>query len=314
MAWRAGRVLQSHGGFRAGGSRVGAPRLASPKWQRRQPKCRFCGEKSDFICAHEPLCLRVFPSGTTVRGGGRWVAGPVEVCWATGLSDVAAAELVRCDGVGRRVWAANSSARPGHEGDIHGWGWCYRYQKPFQCVGALAAPVRSLFSAVAETCVGHCARAGFPHFQGLLKSPLEVLGAPGGLVAYLGHKYTPGRCGHPPPAPVAALLGVRPCGEQCSWCAKWGCLTCESCPLHIDSQDLGPTVACFYQRRRCRVGERAWFCVGERAFPLAGGLVVGFSGDAPHGVYATPSAHSSDASPWLGAAFVGCKGSVPDLQ
>ena len=108
-----------------------------------------------------------------------------------------AAALATCTAVGRRTWAENSSARPGHEGVIFGWGWCYRYQKPFQCLDTLAPPVRAAFAALRA----QCSRPGFAGvkkaFTSLLNVPVAQVGAPGGVVAYLGDKYSPGACGHP---------------------------------------------------------------------------------------------------------------------
>ena len=111
----------------------------------------------------------------------------------------------------------------------------------------------------------------------------------------------------PTPPSVAALLGATSCKEDCDWCAKWDCISCPKCPLHVDAQDPGATVACFFQRRKTPVGAQAYFAVGRRAFSLAGGLAVGFQPEVPHGVWAPPCAHGDDQCQWAGLAFVRCK-------
>ena len=304
VAWKEGKVLGSHGGLR---SRVGAKRRAAPAWERKKQKCRLCGKKFTFVAKHDPQCCCAFSCETVSKDRGNALGPPVRQCFASGTGDPLAAALLRCTAVGRRTWAENSSARPGHEGVIFGWGWCYRYQKPFQCLDTLAPPVRAAFTAL----TAQCSRPGFADvkkaFKSLLSVPVAQVGAPGGVVAYLGDKYSPGACGHPPPPPVAALLGATSCKEDCDWCAKWDCISCPKCPLHVDVQDPGATVACFFQRRRSPVGARAYFIVGRRAFSLAGGLAVGFQPEVPHGVWAPPGAHADDQCQWTGVAFVRCK-------
>jgi len=114
--------------------------------------------------------------------------------------------------------------------------------------------------------------------------------ADGGAVqTYIGQGYMAvlANCSedHAPPPPVAKLLGVPSCTETCPTCREEGLQACEECCVHVDN-DQSATLLLGIQEEDPVVDEMAFFVMGNKAFPLAGGRVFLFDGKVvPHGVW-----------------------------
>ncbi|CAE8592445.1 unnamed protein product [Polarella glacialis] len=122
------------------------------------------------------------------------------------------------------------------------------------------------------------------------ESGVAVLDVDGGVLnAYVGQGYMAVRANvtdkHGPPVPVAKLLGLRSCKQTCLVCRMRGCGACEDCCVHVDNDDSA-SLLLGLQDESPNVDEMAFFVMGDKAFPLAGGRAFLFDGKAvPHGVW-----------------------------
>mmetsp|Transcript_126565 Transcript_126565/g.300613 ORF Transcript_126565/g.300613 Transcript_126565/m.300613 type:complete len:442 (+) Transcript_126565:49-1374(+) len=111
----------------------------------------------------------------------------------------------------------------------------------------------------------------------------------GAVQSYIGQGYMAvlNNCSqaHGPPLPVARLLGVKSCRDTCTICRSKGCQACDECCVHVDN-DQSASVLLGIQEENPIVNEMAFFVMGSKAFPLAGGRAFLFDGKVvPHGVW-----------------------------
>ncbi|CAE7247820.1 unnamed protein product, partial [Symbiodinium pilosum] len=111
----------------------------------------------------------------------------------------------------------------------------------------------------------------------------------GSVQSYIGQGYMAvlSNCSedHAPPVPVAKLLGVPSCKETCPTCRSKGCQACEECCVHVD-QDHSASLLLGIQEEDPIIDQMAFFVMGNKAFPLAGGRAFLFDGKVvPHGVW-----------------------------
>lgn len=124
----------------------------------------------------------------------------------------------------------------------------------------------------------------------------------GAVQSYIGQGYMAvfnnASDSHGPPVPVAALLGVPSCKETCPTCRSQGCQACGECCVHVDN-DQSASILLGLQEEHPVLDEMAFFVMGNKAYPLAGGRAFLFDGKVvPHGVWCSPKGH------YQGMAFV----------
>ena len=95
----------------------------------------------------------------------------------------------------------------------------------------------------------------------------------------------PARVAHNPPPGVARVLKVPSCVEACESCQHVGCQHCPNCCLYIKKPVRGfSLVAC--TQRACKAKERAYICVGSKAWAMSGGVALLFDAEnIPSGIW-----------------------------
>jgi len=203
------------------------------------------------------------------------------------------------------TWRRTSS-RPEQKGRLHGVGLSLSSKVPFpgteplreDCTEVLLklldTPAVRVLNKLTENGKADARSA----FKGYVPPPLPAAEpgvavqdpADGGVLqAYIGQGYMAVRANvshnHGPPLPVAKLLGVPSCKETCKTCKHRGCMACEDCCVHVDNDD-SVSLLLGLQETETEVDKMAFFVMGSRAFPLAGGRMFLFDGKVvPHGVW-----------------------------
>jgi len=200
------------------------------------------------------------------------------------------------------TWAEKSS-RPQQKGRLHGVGIQLSRNRIFpgtaelrgKCNEVLADMLDTDMVKVLENATNSDVWQSFRWYKppALPKKDPGVAAvdpADGGSVqTYVGQGYMAvlSNCSekHSPPPPVAKLLGVPSCKETCPTCRSKGCQACEECCVHVD-QDHSASLLLGIQENDPVIDQMAFFVMGNKAFPLAGGRAFIFDGKVvPHGVW-----------------------------
>eukprot|EP00931_Biecheleriopsis_adriatica_P117010 TRINITY_DN92576_c0_g1_i1.p1 TRINITY_DN92576_c0_g1~~TRINITY_DN92576_c0_g1_i1.p1 ORF type:complete len:371 (-),score=38.35 TRINITY_DN92576_c0_g1_i1:8-1120(-) len=231
----------------------------------------------------------------------RWVKGRAFHCAVGSIPLAIQSKMRRLVRKGRKHWP--QSSRPTHKGELNGVGFKLSANMQFSGTRELADDVNDILRGMLNTrllwMINKSDRMnawqGFPNYI----SPALPAAEPGVatedlsggvLNAYVGLSYmhvrAPVRRDHAPPPAVAALLGVPSCRQSCKRCMKpGGCIDCEDCCLHVDN-DHSASLLLGLQEANPAANQRAFFVLGEKAFPLEGGRAFVFDGAmVPHGVW-----------------------------
>eukprot|EP00930_Biecheleria_cincta_P095450 TRINITY_DN87411_c0_g1_i1.p1 TRINITY_DN87411_c0_g1~~TRINITY_DN87411_c0_g1_i1.p1 ORF type:complete len:462 (-),score=68.02 TRINITY_DN87411_c0_g1_i1:60-1415(-) len=201
-------------------------------------------------------------------------------------------------------WASwnKDSSRPDQKGRLHGIGMSLSSHIHFKGTHSLrdeaqavlddllASPIVALFNDASHD----INRPRYPEYKSpplpSLQPGVGNLDVDGGcLNTYVGQGYMAVRANasqhHGPPVPVAKLLGVASCKNTCLTCKMQGCQACCDCCMRVDSDD-SISLLLGVQEPETQPQDMAFFCMGNKAFPLAGGRAFLFDGKRiPHGVW-----------------------------
>ena len=112
------------------------------------------------------------------------------------------------------------------------------------------------------------------------------------------------RHGHPPPDPVADILGVPGCGASCPTCRGLGHHACPGCCLHLNPGDKSLRLVVSWQTERLYpIRDRAFYIIGNQAYVLDGGVAAWFDARfIVHGLWSPrgppPQRWPDDLSSW----------------
>ncbi|CAK8996379.1 Uncharacterized protein SCF082_LOCUS4761 [Durusdinium trenchii] len=218
---------------------------------------------------------------------------------------------------GNQYWDTwtDKSSRPTHKGRLHGVGLQLSRNITFPGTEQLQEQCNEVLREMLGTSMVQLLRNASnadvwrsfrwytpPSLPAAQPGVAERDGEGGTVQSYIGQGYMAvlNNCSeaHGPPVPVAKLLGVPSCKDTCPTCRSQGCQACSECCVHVDN-DQSASVLLGIQEENPLIDEMAFFVMGNKAFPLAGGRSFFFDGKVvPHGVWRPQRGH------YKGMAFV----------
>jgi len=227
-------------------------------------------------------------------------------------------KLQRLIAKGNRYWDTwtQKSSRPTHKGRLHGVGLQLSRNNTFpgteqlqeDCNEVLRSMLNTTMVDILKNASNEDVWSSFRWYRPpalpsadpgvAARDPVDG----GAVQSYVGQGYMAvfnnASESHGPPVPVAKLLGVKSCKETCIICKSQGCKACGECCVHVDN-DQSASILLGLQEENPVLDEMAFFVMGNKAYPLAGGRAFLFDGKVvPHGVWCSPKGH------YQGMAFV----------